>query len=145
MTNKEPHGANSLGKRADPFVKRVEEIEREIDSLKSQHMLACKEKREDRKEVYKEVKSAGLPVRPVKGIVKKRRLDREIAAIPADFDLDEAAQYHAIADTLGPLGQAAAERAGYAANTDQQKQEERLATVGRGPVVPLHPVDGLAT
>jgi len=139
--------ANSLGAKAQPFIEKIEEVDREIESLTGQHMAACKRKRQEKKEIYQTAKDAGLQTRPLKGIVKQRKLQRKIDQIPLDFDIEESAVYKELAETLGPLGAAAAARAGYGNGDDdvrpgfmqraerekQEAHERGLKTVGRGP------------
>ena len=108
--------ANSIEGRALPYVERVERVKDEIADLIQACKEACKDKQADIKDIYSEVKSHGLPVRAVRGVVKYRDLERKQAAIADKLDLDEASTYQALVDALGDLGRAAAERAGVVVN-----------------------------
>jgi hypothetical protein len=46
-------------------------------------------------------------------LIKRRKLERQIAALPSDFDVDESAQYSALAEAFGdtPFGDHARARA----------------------------------
>jgi len=125
--------ANSLGAKALPFVEQIEAIDRELETLTGEHMARCKAKREEKKTIYGEAKDAGLGTRPLKGIVKQRKLQRKIEAIPADFDIDESATYRELAETLGPLGAAAAARAGYGDDGDLRPEFLKRQERERGP------------
>jgi|SRR5262245_22228931 len=137
---------NDLVSKAKPYIGEIEEIEAEMERLQSEHMARLKGKRAQRKDVYAAAKDAGVPTRPLKGVVKQRTLQRKIEKIPADFDLDESAAYRELAaGALGDLGVAAAERAGYGNGNGedvrpgfmQRSEHERadvthLDAVGRG-------------
>jgi hypothetical protein len=139
---------NSLAAKARPFIADIEAIEAEMLSMIGEHMAALKGKRAERKDIYVAAKDAGVPTQPLKGYIKRRRLERKIEEIPADFDLDEAAAYRELADgALGDLGVAAAAKAGYGNGQDddrdlrpphmQRTEQERkdadaLGKVGRG-------------
>jgi uncharacterized protein (UPF0335 family) len=138
--------ANSLEGKAAPFLKRVEALMAEGESAKGTYMAECKERREDIKQVYTEAKDAGVPVKALKGVVKKRSLERKAEAIPDGFDIDESAAYETLCEALGPLGKAAAVAAGHAVDDDdrdlrgnaqreadvQRADEAALEQVGRG-------------
>src|SRR4051794_23235914 len=84
---------NSFVTKAAPFIVQIENIESEIDTLTGEHMARIKKKRAERKDVLSAAKDAGVDTRPLKGIVKRRTLERKIKHIPDDFDIDEAAAY----------------------------------------------------
>lgn len=150
--------ANSKAAIAQPFIERIESIDEDLASLQGTYMAQCKARREDKKTIYGEAKDKGLATRALKGVVKARRLQRKIDAIDDDFDIDESAAYRDLSEGLGPLGQAAAVRAGYGSVEGEedskdlrpgfmkQKQKERdhgdLSKVGRGPVE-QNPVDAI--
>ena len=106
MAEEVAKGAKDCGKTSHPA--RCEAIKAAKE--------ACKDKQADIKDIYSEVKSHGLPVRAVRGVVKYRDLERKQAAIADKLDIDEASTYQALVDALGDLGRAAAERAGVVVN-----------------------------
>jgi uncharacterized protein (UPF0335 family) len=156
------HSANSLGGIAEPFVIRIENVHNDLESLKGEYMQRCQARREDIKQICIEAKDKGVNPRALKGVVKARALQRKIDGIDDGFDETEAAAYRELAETLGPLGNAAANRAGFAkGNGDDDLRppfmkdpdkaaahEAGLKTVGRGRGRPKkakdHPVDALA-
>jgi uncharacterized protein (UPF0335 family) len=152
------HGANSLGVIAEPFVIRIENVHADLESLKGEYMQRCQARREDIKQICIEAKDKGVDPRALKGVIKARALQRKIDGIDDGFDETEAAAYRELAETLGPLGNAAANRAGFAEKDlrpafmqDTEKAAAHAAglkTVGRGRGRPKkakdHPVDALA-
>jgi len=164
----ETHGANWLAKIAQPFIERIEAVQDDLESLKGEYMNRCKARREEIKTIYGEAKDKGVPKRPLKGIIKHRALQRKIDDIENDFEIDESAIYRELVEGLGPLGQAAAVRAGYGKAPDDDDTDVRpgfmkraeaeraqddgkgdLSKVGRGPVdkqaKPQDPVDAIST
>jgi uncharacterized protein (UPF0335 family) len=146
---------NTLEGRAEPYVNRIETLHADLKSLRGKYMADCKVVREDIKEIYTEVKSAGLPVKAIKGVVKYRELERKQDEIASGLDMAEQADYGTLIETLGDLGRAAADRAGHQNDeerdlrpTSLKRTEAELAadraaasrkdgdinTVGRGPI-----------
>jgi uncharacterized protein (UPF0335 family) len=110
---------NSIDETAEPFLIRIENLHADLESLRSRYMKDCKAVREDLKAVYVEGKDNGVPVKSLKGLVKWRELERKQEAIAAGLDdIDEAAIYSHLIESLGPLGQAAARSAGYGADAE---------------------------
>ena len=103
--------ANSLEGKSENYLRRIENLLGDLDSKRGSYMAECKEVREDIKEIYVEAKDNGVLVRVLKGKVKEHLLLKKLDAIPAGFDLEEAAQWNEVAERLGPLGKAAAMRA----------------------------------
>jgi uncharacterized protein (UPF0335 family) len=111
---REPHhGANSVDAKARPFVDRIERVISDMESDKGAYMAKCRAHRERIKDVLTEAKDRGLPVKAVKGIVKYRGLERKKQKIATGLDVDEAAVYSQLVETLGELGAAAARSAGF--------------------------------
>ena len=108
--------ANSIEGRALPYVERIERVKSEIQTIQDKAKADCKDLQETIRDIFVEVKSHGLPVRAVRGVVKYRDLERKQAAIADKLDIDEASTYQALVDALGDLGRAAAERAGVVVN-----------------------------
>ena len=136
---------NDLAKKAEPFLKKIEGIHDDIESLKGSFMSACKGKRKLIRDAYKAAKDEGVAPTVLKGVVEQRQLENKIKKIPTDFDIDEAAAYRELAEAFGDLGMAAAKRAGYGegeartptaaeakAASQAAAHEAGLQTVGRG-------------
>lgn len=113
---KAPKPGNSAGINQDDaegFVTRLENLDKDLGKLKSEHMLKCKDVRSDIKEVYKEAEDAGLPKKALKAVVNARALERKAKAEREDLaDIDMQSKYDAIRHQLGdyadtPLGAAA--------------------------------------
>jgi uncharacterized protein (UPF0335 family) len=104
---------NDLATKAAPFLQRIEELDEELDSEKGAYMATCRTLRSRRKDVFGDAKGAGIAVKPLKAVVKRRKLENKIAGLPSEFDIDESAQYEALAAAFAgtPFGDFAAERA----------------------------------
>ena len=141
-------GSNDLAAKAITYITRIEEIDDELDFEKGTYMATCRTLRSKRKDVFGDAKSAGIAVKPLKAVVKRRKLESKIAGLPVDFDIHETAQYSALASAFAgtPFGQFAQARAQASNGGDlrpdpePRADEEYLAKFGRGP----DPVDGLA-
>jgi len=139
-------GHNAIETKAAPFLKRVEDHNEQLESLRGSYMASCKAVREQIKSVYTEAKEAGVRPRPLKGVVKHRQLARKQEKIAASMDdVDDAAIYSELIETLGPLGAAAARRRGFGdlikdtidegdRVTKGAKPDGDVNKVGRGPV-----------
>jgi len=108
--------SNSIEEVAAPFLEEVEGHLDELESLRGSYMSKCKKVRDQIKDVYLGAKEAGVKIKPLKGLVKWRQLERKKLKLEASFeeDEDEAAIYRRLVENLGPLGEAAAREAGYA-------------------------------
>jgi len=141
-------GHNAVDTKAAPFLKRVEDFNEQLESLRGSYMASCKAVREQIKTVYTDAKDAGVRPRPLKGLVKHRQLSRKQDKITASMiDEDDVAIYQQLVEALGPLGAAAARRRGFTdmvketiAEGDQLAQANGdLDKVGRG-AVDLRPI-----
>jgi uncharacterized protein (UPF0335 family) len=132
---------NDIATRAAPFLQRIEEIDDELDLEKGAYMATCRTLRSKRKGIFGDAKDAGIAVKPLKAVVKRRRLESKIAGLPTDFDIDEAAQFEALAEAFAgtPFGDFAAERArdGDGGEEAPRPDEEYLSNIGRGPTAQL--------
>jgi len=104
--------ANSIEGIAAPFVERIENLNRDLEKLKSDYMNECKAVRADIKEVVGEADDKGVPKKALKGIVKYRALERKKNAIGDGMDIDEQSKFESLVAALGaldgtPLGDAA--------------------------------------
>lgn len=140
-------GGNDLAAKAEIYIRQIEEIDDDLESEKGDYMSRCRVLRDKRKDVFGAAKDNGIAVKPLKAVVKRRKLENKIAGLPSDFDIDKSAQYEALAAAFAgtPFGDFAHARAH--ANEDDgdvgeaaRPDEEHLAKIGRG----RDPVDGLA-
>lgn len=112
----------------------------ERDSVRGEAMARCRQLADDIKVVYGEAKDEGLAVKALKGRIKRRQKLREVAAIPAEFDIDETSQYDAqcAADDFAgtPMGafmqREQAEQARNGNGEEPREDEEYLKRIGRG-------------
>jgi uncharacterized protein (UPF0335 family) len=99
------------------LVDRIEALHGEIESEQAKYMVAAKALREDIANVYEEAGARGVSTKPLKALIKTRKLDRRAKAEKEKLDLDERATLEMLKDALGdladtPLGEAAVGRAG---------------------------------
>jgi uncharacterized protein (UPF0335 family) len=142
--------SNDLAAKAKPFVRQIEEIDDDLESEKGEYMSRCRVLRDKRKDVFGAAKDDGIAVKPLKAIVKRRKLERRIDALPSEFEIDEAAQYEALAAAFAgtPFGDFAAARAhaddGDAKEAPRPDEEHVAALRARLTRIGLDPVDTLA-
>lgn len=128
---------NSVEGKSAPYLTRVENVLAELDRMKGEYMAACKAKRDDIKEIYKEAKGDDVPVKALKGLVKHRELARKQAAIEETIPDEEVSEFQMLVEALGdfgetPLGQAALDLAG--GDEDEEDVRPRFAkTDGEAP------------
>jgi uncharacterized protein (UPF0335 family) len=137
-------GGNDIAAKAAPFLTRIEEIDDELESEKGAYMATCRTLRSKRKDVFGDAKSAGIAVKPLKAVVRRRKLERSIEELPTYFDIDESAQYSALATAFAgtPFGDFAAARARATEDGDGGEEaprpdEEYLSNIGRGSTAQL--------
>lgn len=95
-------GANTLEGKAQPYLKRVENLLTDLDSKRGAYMAECKVVREDIKEIYGEAKDHGISVKALKALVEYRVLEKKQAKLAEDFDIEEQAVYSQLVSALGP-------------------------------------------
>jgi uncharacterized protein (UPF0335 family) len=109
----EPSATNGFDpKKMKSFVGRVENVEKELESLKGRYMSECKALREDIKDIFKEAQVEGVPTRPLKNYIKERQLLRKAEACRENLEADDQDSYDLIKQAMGdlaelPLGKAA--------------------------------------
>ena len=111
--------ANSIEKKSQGYVERIEDIKASIEFEREKFKKACEPYLEDIKEIYAEAKEADIPLKPLRKIIRRRDMERKIAKLPENLDLSEQAIYDGLVEAFGPLGQAAADRAGYKPAADK--------------------------
>lgn len=104
--------ANSVEGKAEPFLKRIENLHKDLDSERGSYMSKCKSIREDIKSVLDDAVDKGVPRKALKGLVKYRELERKQKAIGDGLDTDEQSNFESLVAALGqldgtPLGDAA--------------------------------------
>lgn len=98
--------------KTQSFVDRIEELDRLKASKHAAYMAECAEINEDKNDVFEEAKSAGLPVKVLKRVVKVRDLERKVEAERDKLDGEDQDNFDLIRHALGdladtPLGEAA--------------------------------------
>lgn len=69
--------ANSIEGKAAPYLKRIESLHSDMETAKIEYMNKCKARRQDVKDVLAEAEDAGVPKKPLKGLVKYRLLEKK--------------------------------------------------------------------
>ena len=103
---------NSVEGRALALAERIENLQIRIEGAQERCREACKPIREDIKEVWEEAKNGELPIKSMRAYIKVRTAQRKALAKLTERERD---QYNNLREALGPLGAAAADRAGYPA------------------------------
>lgn len=98
------------------FISRIENLNKDIATKKSEHMAACKEIRSDIKIVLDEAKDDGISKTALKALVKQRELERKVEACRDNLESEEQHEFDKIEQALGQLadtelGQAAVKEA----------------------------------
>lgn len=93
------------------YLKQIEELIAALESERGDFMAKCKQIRADIKGVYREAKEDNIKLRPLKGLVRYRVLQRKQAAIVRSMPADDLDEYEELIETLGELGRAAVTRA----------------------------------
>jgi uncharacterized protein (UPF0335 family) len=107
------HGNGYDPERVTQLVGRIENVLRDIDSIKGSMMEQCKRKHEEIKGIYDEAKEAfGIPKRALKGVVKARGLERKLEELRDNLEDDDQEAFDQLRHALGdladtPLGAAA--------------------------------------
>lgn len=101
--------------RAGDIVERIGNLKGAIEDEREKFKEACAPMLADIKDLYVEAKAAGISVKALRKVVRRRDMERKMEQIPEGLELSERAVYASIVESLGPLGQAAADRAGYKA------------------------------
>lgn len=114
--------ANSLEGRALALAERIERLQIQIESEQEGCKEACAPMRQDIAEIWKEAKGGELPEKSMRAYVKVRTAQRKALA---KLDNHERDAYRNLRDALGPLGEAAAKRAGF--DDDQADVRPRFA------------------
>lgn len=96
-------GNNGLDpEKANSYVGRIENLHKDLDTLRGKYMSECKVVREDIKVVLDEAKDDGFPKKSLKAVVKTRELERKAKACREDLaDIDDMDKFDLIRDALG--------------------------------------------
>ncbi len=103
--------ANSIEGKAKALADRIEVLQKAIEFEQAMCSEECAPHRESIKEIWTEAKAAGLPLKAMRAYVRVRTAQRKAVA---KLEPDERASYEALREAMGPLGAAAAEKAGFA-------------------------------
>lgn len=98
--------------KATEFVGRIERLYDDLASAKGEYMRRAKTIREDIALVIDDAKTAGIPKKELKAVIKTRDLERKAQAIRDDLEADSQETFDQIRLALGdladtPLGEAA--------------------------------------
>jgi hypothetical protein len=104
------------------FVGRIENVQAEIDELALAYREKAQPLREDIATLKREAVDAGIGRTELAAVLRQRRLEYKAAHVPDSLDLAERANFEEmiaslerLAEQVGPLGEAARDRAKAAA------------------------------
>lgn len=95
------------GNKVLKFIEKVEALDGDLATERSEYMNRCKAIHSDKKEVFKEAKAAGVNKKALKGHVEKRKLEGKIEEIANDLEGDDNDAYVAMELALEKLKEAA--------------------------------------
>lgn len=90
---------------AKKFVDRLENLNNDMAAEKGEFMARCKVIHADYKEVLTEAKNAGIPKKPLKSLVKQRKLERDIEDIRTDLEGDDQDSFDQLVLALGKFAE----------------------------------------
>lgn len=90
---------------AKGFVDRIENLHSDLAAEKGEFMQKCKVIHADIKEVLTEAKNAGIPKKPLKSLVKQRKLERDIEDIRTDLEGDDQDSFDQLCLALGKFAE----------------------------------------
>ena len=102
--------SNTVEGRALALAERIENLLIQIETEQELCREQCAPIREDIAEVWKEAKAGELPIEAMRAYLRVRTAQRKAVA---RLEPGERDAYDRLRESLGPLGAAAAERAGY--------------------------------
>lgn len=105
--------SNTIEGRALALADRIETLQVQIEQEQEACRELCKPIREDIKEIWEEAKGGSLPEKAMRAYIKVRTAQRKALAKLTDHERDS---FNHLREALGPLGAAAADRAGYSAD-----------------------------
>ena len=103
-----PKRAKTNGFDGDELAKYLTEIDKaddELGKLKSEHMEQCKRPRGWLRDTMGSAKEAGLNMNAFRAVVAEHRADRKIEKKLAELEPDDAADFEAMREALGPFGE----------------------------------------
>lgn len=135
---------NDIAAKAEPFIRRLEYVDDEKAERNAEFAEA-------KKIIFEEAEYAGIQPKALRAVLKRRKAERAERNAFEKFDIDEKAQFEALAAAFGdlPFGEFARDMAEqFLAQTDPDEaalaEEERLQHIGRGPRPAGDDIDGLA-
>lgn len=92
-------------------VKKCEQIDADLETLKAEYMNECKALREDKKDILEIANQAGADKTAIKAVLKTRKLQKKIHDVEDGLQLDGGQLYESYMEAVGdwgstPLGQA---------------------------------------
>jgi uncharacterized protein (UPF0335 family) len=137
--------SNTIEGRALALAGRIEVFLIAIELEQEACREACVPMREDIKEIWAEAKAGSLPIKAMRAYLRVRTAQRKAVA---RLKPDERDAYDRLRESLGPLGAAAAKRAGYPADeqtfalaVDRAFSEGKLASTANQPATPPYAAD----
>lgn len=108
-----PGGNGYDPQEIDSYVRRIEALDADLDSLRGKYMADCRSIKEDQASVIEEANvRSKVPKKALKKVLKERALARKIEALRAELEGDEQDSFDLLRQALGmlsdlPLGEAA--------------------------------------
>lgn len=102
-----PQGNGFDKSKLQNYVQRCENI---AEIAGSEIGTAMKKKKDDTNEVLEEAKAEGIPIRPMKALLRRRAALRKVDEATADLSDEDLASFDAITESLGDWAEEVATR-----------------------------------
>ena len=93
------------GEQLAAYLGEIDKADDELSKLKSEHMESCKRPRGWLRDTMASVKEAGINMNAFRAVVAEHRADRKIEKTLAELEADDAADFEAMREALGPFGE----------------------------------------
>lgn len=122
--------ANTLEGRALAMAERIENLQLQIEDEQDRCKEHCAPMREDIAEIWKEAKDGELPIKAMRAFVRVRAAQRKAMKPLLQHERDA---YERLREALGPLGAAAADRAGFSDGEDVRPRHVKQREAEQSP------------
>ncbi len=83
--------SNQVDKEAlSEAIKKIQSIERAMESDKGAYMAKCEDNRETIKEIKQAARDKGVPTKELNAVLKRKKLMDQVEAVVSNMDEDEA-------------------------------------------------------
>ena len=114
--------------KAKDFVDRIENLNADILSEQGTYMAKVKSIKEDIGVIFDEAKTAGIPKKALRAVIKTRELQGKLEATRDDLEPEDQDSYDAVRHAIGDLAETPLGKAALARTEQGKKAVDELAT-----------------